>query len=84
MLEVRFSARAVKEFSKIDGKARRRIEEKIKQYANEPAALAANVKRLRGEGTLRLRVGDFRVVFFLEGRTMTILKIAHRREIYRN
>ena len=38
-------------------------------YAADPASQAANVKALKGEpGVLRLRVGDWRVVFEDGGR----------------
>jgi mRNA interferase RelE/StbE len=35
------------------------------------------------KGCRRLRVGDWRVIFQLEGQRVTIVKIGHRREIYR-
>jgi mRNA interferase RelE/StbE len=40
------------------------IRSKITQYATDPASQANNVKRLSGVDALRLRVGDFRVIFF--------------------
>lgn len=40
-----------------------RIREKISSFAEDPALQANNVKALRGlEGTVRLRVGDWRVI----------------------
>ena len=45
-----------------------------------------NIKRLRGEFAhlLRFRVGDWRVVYRIDerARTVIVLKIAHRCEIY--
>jgi mRNA interferase RelE/StbE len=35
------------------------------------------------KGCRRLRVGDWRVIYLLVGRTVTIVKIGHRSEIYR-
>jgi mRNA interferase RelE/StbE len=40
-----------------------RILAKIEAYAADPASQANNVKALKGSTALRLRVGDFRVVF---------------------
>lgn len=42
-----------------------------------------DVKRLSGSGRLRLRDGDYRVVFDETGTTLTILTVAHRRDVYR-
>ena len=41
-----------------------RIRDKVAEYAADPASQTANVRALKGEpGVLRLRVGDWRVVF---------------------
>ena len=34
-------------------------------------------------GFRRLRVGDYRVIYQLQGRTVLILKIGHRSEVYK-
>ena len=34
-------------------------------------------------GFRKLRVGDYRVIYQIQGQTVIILKIGHRREIYR-
>jgi len=58
------------------------IEAKIEQFSADPASLANNVKALRGTHALRLRVGDYRVIFTEELVVLDILAIGHRREIY--
>lgn len=46
--------------------------------------LAGNVKKLKGSrNEYRLRVGDYRVLFALEGRTVTIYAAGDRKDIYR-
>ncbi len=46
--------------------------------------LAGNVKKLKGSrNEYRLRVGDYRVLFALEGRTVTIYAAGYRKDIYR-
>jgi mRNA interferase RelE/StbE len=43
-----------------------------------------NLKRLRGnENAYRIRVGDYRIGFLLEGDTISFQRVLHRREIYR-
>ena len=32
----------------------------------------------------RLRVGDYRAIFTLEGKQITINKVAHKKKIYKN
>jgi mRNA interferase RelE/StbE len=46
------------------------------------ASGVGNVKRLRGREGLRLRVGDWRVIFNEEGDAIVVLAVGHRREIY--
>jgi mRNA interferase RelE/StbE len=42
-----------------------------------------NIKRLRGdENAFRIRVGDYRVGFCLNGETIVFKRVLHRREIY--
>jgi mRNA interferase RelE/StbE len=52
------------------------------QYAADPASLANNVKRLRGGNAMRLRVGDWRVVFREDGAIVAIIRIAPRGAAY--
>jgi mRNA interferase RelE/StbE len=47
-----------------------------------PSALRNQIKPLKGVKALRLRVGDYRVIFTEEGVILLILKIGHRRDIY--
>jgi mRNA interferase RelE/StbE len=59
------------------------IRAKINQYAVDPASLAQNVKALKGEdGVLRLRVGDWRVVFSETLEVIDVIKIASRADAY--
>ena len=41
-----------------------------------------DVKRLKGRAGARLRVGDWRVVFYIEGDTIVVAAVGHRREVY--
>jgi mRNA interferase RelE/StbE len=46
--------------------------------------LAGNVKKLKGSSNeYRLQVGDYRVLFELEGRTVTVYAVGNRKDIYR-
>jgi mRNA interferase RelE/StbE len=56
----------------------------IERLRSDPAS-AANVKALIGRDDYRLRVGDYRVFFFLEpeAELIVIASVQHRREAYR-
>ena len=56
----------------------KRIMEKVRRYADNPASLANNVARLQGRDGLRLRVGDWRVIMNDEGEVLAALKIGPR------
>lgn len=59
-----------------------RIRDKIAAYAEDPAAQANNVRKLRGQDNLtRLRVGDWRVVM-RDDTVLLILKISSRGSAY--
>jgi mRNA interferase RelE/StbE len=46
--------------------------------------LSGNVKKLKGSrNEYRLRVGDYRALFELEGRVVTVYAVGHRKDIYR-
>jgi mRNA interferase RelE/StbE len=41
-----------------------------------------DIKRLEGREGIRLRVGDWRVIFYEDQGTIIIAAVGHRREIY--
>ncbi|NEO49759.1 MAG: type II toxin-antitoxin system RelE/ParE family toxin [Moorea sp. SIO4A3] len=43
-----------------------------------------NIKKLKGEdNAYRIRLGDYRIGFFLKGDTIIFSRVLHRREFYR-
>ncbi len=61
----------------------RLIKAKLAVYADNPDAFSNNVKALQGErGELRLRVGDWRIVFKEDKETITIVRVAPRGSAY--
>ncbi|WP_292638077.1 type II toxin-antitoxin system RelE/ParE family toxin [Mesorhizobium sp.] len=55
-----------------------RILSKIVAYANDPGSLANMIKALQGSTALRLRVGDYRVVFEETDQEIVVTKIGPR------
>lgn len=82
MKRIIYSKQASKTLARIPANEALRIRAKIVQYAEEPASLANNVKRLRESGYLRLRIGDWRVIFREDGVVVDVVRIAARGEAY--
>lgn len=60
-----------------------RIVGKIEQLAADPASLANNIRRLKGEeGLMRLRVGDWRVIYNDDLVVLHIIRVAPRGSAY--
>ncbi|AWI55819.1 type II toxin-antitoxin system RelE family toxin [Sinorhizobium fredii] len=83
MKTIRYTREALKTLTQIPANVAKRIRSKIEQYASDPASLANNIKALKGlQGTYRLRVGDWRVIFTEDGEIIAIKKIAPRGGAY--
>ncbi len=82
MKAITYTRTALKQLRGIDIQAARLIRTKIEQYAVDPKSLTNQVKALKGVQALRLRVGDYRVIFTEDGLVLLVLKIGHRRDIY--
>lgn len=80
---IEYSRDAVKTLSRIDRATSQRIRTKVEQLAIDPDALANNVSALKGAGGLmRLRVGDWRVIYTETLVVLTVQKVAPRGGAY--
>ena len=78
--EIEFKPRALKDLKAIDRRDAHRIVEKIKAMRDD---LAGDVKHLTNSTPLyRLRVGDYRALFEVEGGKVVIYRIRHRKDAY--
>ena len=82
MGQIVYASGALRALRRMPANEARKIRSKIEQYADDPASLANNVKRLIGRPGYRLRIGDWRVIFDRNGRDLTILAIGGRGGIY--
>lgn len=79
--DIRFKPESLKDGKKIPNQELARIFEKIKALEND---LSGDVKRLTDfYPEYRLRVGNYRVLFEVEGTHVVIYRIMHRKDIYR-
>ena len=76
---------AVRELDSVEPKAQRqRIVARVRALASEPRP--AGAQKLAGEAArFRLRQGDYRILYEIDDseRRIVIVRIGHRREIYR-
>lgn len=81
---VEFLETALEELGDLPQEAQRQILKRIEGLKNDPRP--AGVEQLKGpEKFLRFRVGDFRVVYLVEGKHLVVLvvRIADRKEVYK-
>jgi len=77
--ETAFTSAAVRQWRKLTATTRAQIDRKLKTFAETGVS---DVKALNGATGMRLRSGDWRVLFTLNGNTITIHAVGHRRDIY--
>jgi mRNA-degrading endonuclease RelE of RelBE toxin-antitoxin system len=82
MREIEWTEQALEDMAVLDKGTARRVKQTVERFA---AAGAGNVKRLQGidPPEFRLRVGDYRVRFHQDVRTVQVLRVRNRREAYR-
>jgi mRNA interferase RelE/StbE len=80
--EIEWTEPALEDMAALDKGIARRVKQTVERFAD---AGAGNVKWFRGIGPpeYRLRVGDYRVRFHVEGETIQVLRVRNRREAYR-
>ena len=79
--DVQFKPKAVKDIGRLPTGIQAQILAGIDEMSND---LRGDIKRLTNSTPeYRLRVGDYRVLFELEEKTIVIYRIRHRREAYR-
>jgi mRNA interferase RelE/StbE len=78
---VQFKPQAVKDIESLSSTFQLRVIKKIEEMSDN---LKGDVKHLTDSTPeFRLRVGDYRVLFEIEGERIIIYRIRHRREAYR-
>ncbi len=82
MADVKLTAEAVEDFTALPRVIRERVQKLLARLDQWPEV--SGVKTLRGElaGWYRLRTGDYRVRFRVEGELVIVDKIGHRKDVY--
>ena len=79
MKAVSFTPPAIRQWRKLSADIRKRIDAKLTVYATSGSA---DVKRLKGRSGYRLGIGDWRVIFIEDARSITVIGVGNRNEIY--
>jgi len=79
MKPIVFTPASARQWGKLAADIRRRIDGRLTEFA---ASGKGDVKRLKGRQGSRLRVGDWRVVFYEDSGSIVVVAVGHRREIY--
>jgi len=84
MMKIVFKGKSIKDLEKMTAKDRRFLLKKLSVFeaSEEPLIHAEKLNDFRF-GEYRFRVGDFRVVFDVEGTKIVVLKIGNRKDIYK-
>lgn len=84
LYKVEWKKSAKKELKKLDKQVIPRILQAVENLAENP--YSSDSKKLVGSDSIyRIRIGDYRIIYNIESSVLTIevIKVAHRREIYR-
>lgn len=76
-MQINYSKQATKFLSKQDKTTQKRLISAINKIPN------GDVRKLQGRTGYRLRVGDFRIIFDMNGNILYIEKIDSRGQIYK-
>ena len=84
MAKVEMTKGAARDFAKLPIVVQARLVAALEKLRNWPQV--SGVKSLSGNlrGWCRLRVGDYRMRFFVDGDYVVVDKISHRKDIYEN
>lgn len=83
--EVVFKKSAVKVLQSLPQKVQQKILDAVRLLSLNPYTELLQIKKLKGADSLyRIRVQDYRVIYFLENEVIkiTVIKIGHRKDIY--
>jgi len=77
-----YTPRAARDIAKLDQATQKRIKKTLERYKESPFDHARKMVD-PALGSYRFRIGDYRVIFDIEDNCIVVLRVGHRREIYR-
>ena len=82
---IEWTPQALAQVRKLDRQVGRRLATKITRLAADPAPPGCRASKGQPAGTYRIRIGDCRLVYVVDGAELIVLvvHVAHRGEVYR-
>lgn len=82
MNQILLTNKAIKDLEKLEPVIKERIGNKLAILKSDPFI---NSKKLTNPvlGTYRARVGDYRIIFDIDHENIIVLRIGHRKDIYK-
>jgi len=77
-----YTQKAVRDIVKLDAGVKKRIGTTLLRFKDNPLQYADPLTD-PGLGGYRFRIGVYRVIFDMEGDDIVVLRVGHRKEIYR-
>ena len=81
MFNIEWKEEAIKELKRLERNLSSRIYKKVESLRGN--FNSADIKRLQNSNLFRLRIGDYRILFEINKEIITILKVGHRKNIYK-
>lgn len=83
-MELVFAKSAFRQLQKLDADIQRRILDKLRFFVTAGNTLRFADRLVdKSIGQWRFRIGDWRVIFDIQGTDLVVLRLGHRRDIYR-
>ena len=80
-----FAGSSKKDIGKLDRVTRQRIARKLQYFLEQEDPLVyARQLAHSNIGSYRFRVGHYRIVFDVDGNTLPVLSIKHRKDVYKS
>ena len=81
---LRYKKQAVKDIQKLPSSIKKRLKNKLEFFISQddPLQFARSLTK-PADAQYRSRVGDYRILFDIEGGDIIILHVQHRKDVYR-
>lgn len=83
MYKIVLTKKARKDIEKLDIVAMKRLKKALVKFSTDPKNYSIKLSG-SADGAYRFRVGNYRIIFDMHIDEIIILRIQHRREVYRN
>ena len=77
-----YTHRAFRDIRELEEKVKKRIGKALERYKERPLKYASRLIDSK-LGMYRFRIGDYRVIFDIEDEEIIVLRVGHRKDIYR-